>query len=84
MQAKNKKPTEPEDWKARENRLQSVCGALELALGGEWNYFLIIGKPGDAQSVNVLSNTDPRQFKKLIDEVLRRWDDGAHPQRLDL
>jgi hypothetical protein len=45
----------------RERRLLVLSEAIEKHLEEGWIYLLVIGKPGDGDSVNVISNEETHQ-----------------------
>lgn len=73
-----------DEHEERLKRLRELAGAIELVLGHEWFYVVAIGKPGDRDSANMLTNAREEDFQTLIDEVLRRWDEGRRPEKVDL
>jgi hypothetical protein len=67
---------------SREKRLQDLTGMLELVLGPEWLYVVIIHKPGDDESTNLVSNTPDPIAEQMIREIGERWNKGTRPKQL--
>jgi hypothetical protein len=69
----------------RERRLLVLGEAVEKHLDEGWLYFLVIGQPGDGDSVNVISNA-PLETHQQIFEMLKtladRYSKGAQPREL--
>ena len=55
---------------------------LELVLGPEWLYVVIIHKPGDDESTNLVSNTPDPIAEQMIREIGERWNKGTRPKQL--
>lgn len=71
-----------EDPKVRKKRLRDLTGMLELVLGPEWVYIVIIAKPGDPETLNLVSNTPPEIGDDMIREIGERWNKGTRPKQL--
>jgi hypothetical protein len=70
----------------RERRLSQLAEAIESLLDDGWSYLLILGKPGDADTVNLVSNIPVKyseQALKVMLEVLgQRQAGGQKPKEL--
>ena len=69
----------------RERRLMQLGEALEKHLDEDWIYFLVIGRPGDLDSTNIISNVPPlgiEEITKLLNEIARRYQAGERPKEL--
>lgn len=70
-------PIEPE----RERRLETLAGAIELALGPDWFYLCIIGQAGQPQSVNLISNCYQAHIaEELVGIITERIQQGHKPR----
>jgi hypothetical protein len=78
--------TEPLDH--RERRLMQLSEVLESYLceyDEHWLYLLVIAKPGDLDSVNLLSNMPPEATGEILatlQELAKRYSEGVAPQEL--
>jgi hypothetical protein len=59
----------PED---RQARLRQLADAIEFQLEPGWVYVLVVGKPGDAQSVNLVSNAPTEMADQIIQGMADR------------
>ena len=70
----------------RERRLMQLGEALEKHLDEDWIYFLVIGRPGDPDPTNIISNVPPggsiSEITKLLNEIARRYQAGERPKEL--
>jgi serine protease inhibitor ecotin len=70
----------------RERRLLVLAGALEKHLDEGWLYFLVIGKPGDPDSTNMVCNAPletNEEVLKMLKELTERYSKGLKPQKLE-
>jgi len=75
----------PETLDHRERRLMQLGEALERHLEEGWLYYLVIARPGEPDSVNMISNVPPEEIKQIIDmlsELTRRHQAGQGPKQL--
>ena len=68
--------------KERRERLNAIAGAIELVLGPGWVYVVIIAKPGEPASVNMMSDCPLESFAEIMSELSQRWKDGNRPKEL--
>jgi hypothetical protein len=76
---------EAESLDHRERRLLQLGEAVEKHLDEGWIYLLVIGKPGDGDSVNVVSNAPletHRQILEMLKTLAKRYSKGVPPQEL--
>jgi len=69
----------------RERRLQQLSEAIEKHLEEGWLYFLVIGKPGEVDSINLVSNStmaDHQQIIDILQTITERSSKGVQPQEL--
>jgi hypothetical protein len=60
-----------------------LCEALEPHLEEGWYFALIVAKPGDLDSVNIVSNIpNPDEFIDCLQELIDRHTKGRKPQEL--
>lgn len=75
----------PESLEHRERRLMQLGDAVEGLLEEGWVYWLIIGKPGELDSTNIVSNVPPpfnEQIRDMLLEIARRYKAGVKPSEL--
>jgi hypothetical protein len=58
---------EAESLDHRERRLLVLGEAVEKHLDEGWVYFLVIGQPGDPDSVNLISNAAPETHPRALE-----------------
>lgn len=75
-------PFRDPDQAEREKRLRELTGMIEVTLGPEWVYFVVIAKPGEPQSINLVSNAPEEIAADMIREIGERWNKGTRPQKL--
>lgn len=66
----------------RRARLRNLSEALESQLDPGWVYVLVVGKPGEKESVNMLSNAPLEMTDKIIKEMASRCANGERPRNL--
>jgi hypothetical protein len=66
----------------RQELLKRLTEAIELALGPEWIYIVIIAKPEDEESSNVAFNCSPEDFGRVMHEIMYRWEKSLRTQKL--
>jgi hypothetical protein len=67
----------------RERRLLQLAEAIEPHLDQGWLFLLVIGKPEDRESVNVVSNIPfPEQVVELLQVIIDRHAAGGKAQKL--
>jgi hypothetical protein len=69
----------------RERRLLQLGEAVEKHLDEGWLYFLVIGKPGDPDSVNLISNAAPETCPlavEMLKTLAERYAKGVGPREL--
>jgi hypothetical protein len=69
----------------RERRLLVLSEAIEKHLEEGWIYLLVIGKPGDGDSVNVISNAPMethQQILEMLKTLAERYSKGIQPREL--
>jgi hypothetical protein len=76
---------EAESLDHRERRLLQLGEAVEKHLDEGWIYCLVIGRPGDGDSVNLISNAPPEthgQILELLKTLTERHSKGVDPREL--
>jgi hypothetical protein len=76
---------EAESLDHRERRLLQLGEAVEKHLDEGWIYCLVIGRPGDGDSVNLISNVPPeahRQILEMLKTLVERYSQGVDPRAL--
>jgi serine protease inhibitor ecotin len=76
---------EAESLDHRERRLLQLGEAVEKHLDEGWLYFLVIGKPGDPDSTNMICNALPethQQILELLKTITERYSQGVSPREL--
>jgi hypothetical protein len=65
---KNPEPvmSEPEEDSPRVRRLRLIADAIDSYLPPEWVFVLIVGKPGDDDTVNLVSNAPGEMADALV------------------
>jgi hypothetical protein len=67
----------------RERRLMQLCEALQPHLDEGQYFVLIIGKPEDPESINLVSNIPAaEEFMEILTEITNRHAKGTKPQEL--
>jgi serine protease inhibitor ecotin len=69
----------------RERRLMQLGEAVEKHLEEGWLYFLVIGKPGDPDSTNLICNAPMetnKQVLEMLKELAERYSKGVQPREL--
>jgi uncharacterized membrane protein YdbT with pleckstrin-like domain len=69
----------------RERRLLVLSEAIEKHLEEGWLYFLVIGKPGDQDSTNLICNAPletNKQVLEMLKELTERYSKGIQPREL--
>lgn len=70
----------------RERRLMQLGEAVEALLDEGWSYWLIVGKVGEPDSTNIVSNTSPETALAVVEgmlEVIReRYSKGVKATEL--
>ena len=76
---------EAESLDHRERRLLQLGEAVEKHLDEGWIYLLVIGRPGDGDSVNVVSNAPletHQQILEMLKTLTERYSKGVGPREL--
>ena len=69
----------------RERRLLVLSEAIEKHREEGWLYFLVIGKPGDQDSTNLICNAPletNKQVLEMLKELTERYSKGIQPREL--
>jgi hypothetical protein len=62
-----------------------MAEAIEERVAPGWLYVLVLGKPGEGESVNMVSNAPSEQQAELLEmlqELVRRSESGVTPKEL--
>jgi hypothetical protein len=76
---------EAESLDHRERRLLVLAEAIEKHLDEGWLYFLVIGKPGERDSTNMICNArleTHQQVMEMLKELTERYAKGVSPREL--
>jgi hypothetical protein len=76
---------EAESLDHRERRLLVLAEAIEKHLDEGWLYFLVIGRPGDPDSTNMICNAPletNKQILEMLKELTERYASGVGPREL--
>lgn len=60
----------------RRARLRNLAEALQSQLDPDWVYVLLVGKPGEKESVNMICNSSPELTDKIVKEIASKWAKG--------
>jgi hypothetical protein len=69
----------------RERRLMQLGEAIEKHLEEGWLYFLIIGRPGEPDTTNLICNAPiamNKQVLEMLRELTERYSRGVEPREL--